>query len=64
MWLRLYLHATGDLQVEVAHVRMELEAYKEPWVYAYGKVSPTKDKDRALALGLKPSSLNCLKPPC
>lgn len=43
---------------------MELEAYKEPWVYAYGKVSPTKDKDRALALGLKPSSLNCLKPPC
>eukprot|EP00798_Chlamydomonas_sp_ICE-L_P001308 gene1308-32658_t len=31
-------------QVEVAKVHFELEAYKEPWMYCYGRRSPTRDR--------------------
>lgn len=52
------LHA----QVEVAKVKMELEAYKEPWVRAYQRRSPTTNKVVTEALGLIPTSLHTLVP--
>ncbi|KAL6765551.1 hypothetical protein V8C86DRAFT_500309 [Haematococcus lacustris] len=54
-------HAAAKL--EVAKVRMELEAYKEPWQAAYGHRSPTCNKALALALGLQPASRHALVPP-
>ncbi|GFH15455.1 uncharacterized protein HaLaN_11685 [Haematococcus lacustris] len=50
-------------KLEVAKVRMELEAYKEPWQAAYGHRSPTCNKALALALGLQPASRHALVPP-
>ncbi len=42
-------------QVQVAQVMMELDAYKEPWTYIYGRRSPTRDKQVAEALHLIPT---------
>jgi hypothetical protein len=35
---------------------------QEPWTYVYQKRSPTKNKEVAIALGLKPTSLHTLVP--
>eukprot|EP00955_Chlamydomonas_euryale_P049760 354346-Chlamydomonas_euryale.AAC.12 len=50
-------------QLSVERVRMELAAYKEPWVYLHGKKSPTANADVARRLGLKMTALNTLHVP-
>lgn len=35
---------------------------QEPWTYAYGKKSPTRNKELSVALGLQHVSLNTLVP--
>lgn len=49
-------------QVEVSHVRMELEAYKEPWVHLYKNKSPTQNKAITQALGLTAGSMHVCVP--
>jgi chromosome segregation ATPase len=42
------IHAVerASAQVEVAKVKMELDAYKEPWVYTHGNRPPTRNSRR------------------
>eukprot|EP00201_Polytomella_parva_P016530 CAMPEP_0175063788 /NCGR_PEP_ID=MMETSP0052_2-20121109/14959_1 /TAXON_ID=51329 ORGANISM="Polytomella parva, Strain SAG 63-3" /NCGR_SAMPLE_ID=MMETSP0052_2 /ASSEMBLY_ACC=CAM_ASM_000194 /LENGTH=230 /DNA_ID=CAMNT_0016330041 /DNA_START=239 /DNA_END=932 /DNA_ORIENTATION=- len=47
-------------RLEVEQLKMELDAYKEPWQYMYGNLSPTKDTEVAKKLGLNAGSLNVM----
>ncbi|GIL70678.1 hypothetical protein Vretimale_3775 [Volvox reticuliferus] len=49
-------------KLEVDRLKLELEAYKEPWAYVGGDKSPTKRKDLTRHLGLRSMSLNVPQP--
>ncbi|GAX76946.1 hypothetical protein CEUSTIGMA_g4393.t1 [Chlamydomonas eustigma] len=53
--------ATAQMQVE--RMRLELDAYKEPWIYLHGKRCPTGNAVVAKRLGLTMTSLNTLHVP-
>ncbi|EFJ50936.1 hypothetical protein VOLCADRAFT_103726 [Volvox carteri f. nagariensis] len=45
-------------RLEVDKLKLELEAYKEPWVYVARNKSPTRRKELSKQLGLKQMSFN------
>ncbi|PNH06497.1 hypothetical protein TSOC_007137, partial [Tetrabaena socialis] len=45
-------------RLEVDNLKLQLEAYKEPWAYMYRDKSPTRNNQLSHRLGLKPSSMN------
>lgn len=49
-------------RLEVEELRMELDAYKEPWSYMFRAKSPTRDTAMSKKLGLKQGSMNVLVP--
>ncbi|KAG1677550.1 hypothetical protein FOA52_014448 [Chlamydomonas sp. UWO 241] len=53
----------ASAQMTVERVRLELDAYKEPWMYLHGRKAPTANAEVAHMLGLKMTALNTLHVP-
>lgn len=49
-------------RLEVDRLQLELEAYKEPWVYMARNKSPTRRKELTQQLGLTQKSFNVVVP--
>lgn len=41
--------------MDLSKMQLELDAYKEPFMYQHGKACPTSNKDLAAALGKQPA---------
>jgi len=50
-----HIYLCQCLQLGLTHLKMELDAYKEPFMYQHGKACPTADKAMAAQLGKKPA---------